>query len=132
MAHPNEESRGVVPHLVVPSLIHSLHVFKVDELGFLAELLQGLRLAIAVIHGLLIIDRASILGFFAEEMFIPYGIVVLLKLFVGGQRPLLLLGDEQASALVCRERRHADFRATAVAVVETIRIAGFIESKVRS
>ena len=130
VTHPDKECGSIAPHLVVPCLIHALHVLKVDELCLFAELLKAAALAITVIDGVNIVDRTAVPGFLAKEVAVVDRIVRVLQRLVGGQRPLHVLRYKEPGALVGWECSHSYFRATAVAVITAVGVGRFVEGEI--
>ena len=130
MAHPDEQTRCIVPHLVLPGFVHAAHVLQVDELGLLAELLQRLRRTVAFVDRAAVVHRTGIRCFLAEEMVVPHIVVFLLQLLICRQRPQLVGRDEEFHALVLGEGGHAYLRTHAVAIGAAIGIGRFIECQV--
>ena len=130
MAHPNEDTRSVFPHLIVPGFVHALHILKIDELCLLAKLLKALRGSIPFIHRLAVISRPCIRSLLAEEMAVPHSLVIFCQLFVSRQRPTLFFGNEKTGAFIRGERSHSYLGTKTVAIVDAVGISGFIEGKV--
>ena len=63
-------------------------------------------------------------------MTVPDRFVVFSQLFVGGQGPALLLGNEETGTLVGGEGGHADLGAETITIVDAIGVGRFVEGEV--
>ena len=130
MAHPNQESGSIIPHLIIPSLIHPLHYFDIQHLCFLAEFFQSGRFSVLCVHRALVINRVGIGCFFTEEMLVPDIIIIILQLLVGRQRPPCFLRYKLFYTFKCRESSCTYFCTHTISMVDTIRIGRCIKGQI--
>ena len=130
MAHPNQNSGGIVPHFIVPCFVHAFHYFNIQQLCFLAEFFQIGRFSELCIHWFFIIDRIGIGSLFSEEVLIPDIIIVVLQLIIGRKRPPRFFRDELLHTLKSRESGGTNLRTHAITMIYPVWIGRFTECQV--
>ena len=130
MAHPDQKSGCIIPHLIVPSLIHTFHHFDIQHLCLLAEFFQSGWFSVLCIHWILIINRVGIRRFLTEEMFVPYIVIIILQLLISRQRPPVFFRNKLFDAFKCRESGRSYFCTHTVTVINTIRISRCIKCQI--